>query len=284
MPAPTIDNAIALLNQCGLHRTGPHPRGSRVSLLALLLVAGALSSGEAQAAPGPAKTLGLKQSKLYAKAALRTEYTVKRYASKRCKRLSRLRVRCRPTFRDDFDNRYRATVDVSRIGNVIDDRERFKATVRLRGTSTKKFTGDLIEETRRATLGQTLTLIGQDEDRVRVTPGRLIDPLPSPSEFEAPPPGARYVAVPLTIENVGAGRFEDSLRNGSKLITTGNTVIETTIIVTPPCDQGAVEIPERETRIGCVAFAVPFGTPLRAFEYGPNSGFAPETGQWRIGP
>jgi len=254
------------------------PRNSVIVALAVLIAAVPTS-----AAAAPARTLPVRKAKPLAKQALRTEYTVKRYVTKSCKRLGRLRVRCRSVFRDGLGDHQRATVIVARTGTRTDDRERYGAIVRRRGTPTRRFSGLIVEPTRRSVLGLPLTLLAQNDGRVRVTPGALIDPVPV-GEFDTPPAGTRYVGVPIAVENVGAGQYDDSLHNGSRLITAADMTINTSIIVSPPCDQGSVDVPARERRIGCVAFAVPFGTVLRAFEYRPNSGFGPEAGQWVIRP
>lgn len=141
--------------------------------------------------------------------------------------------------------------------------------------------GRIIVETRRARLGQLLRLTGSDDNTdIEIAAGPKVDPLPA-GEFEEPPAGTRYVAFGVRVRNRSRTRYDDTLSNGAKLVTTANTTIGTTF-ARQCTDLDSVSVPPREVRIGCVVFAVPFSAVLRQLEYRANGGFGRETGVWAL--
>ena len=112
----------------------------------------------------------------------------------------------------------------------------------------------------------------------------MIDPLPA-GEFDTPSTGKRFVGVQMTVRNVGSAPYDDSLGNGSTLITKGDGQADSTIVSEGPCDSSFssdVKIAPGDTRSGCIPFEVPSGARLRGFQFTPDSGFAGETGEWRV--
>lgn len=172
-------------------------------------------------------------------------------------------------------------VDLYRVtatGTVARDRRTIIGERRRR----VRESGRIIVDTRRARLGQTLPLAGQEHALISVTASLPIDPV-STGEFDHPPPGTRYLGIALAIKNDGVGRFEDALRNGVRLVIAGGATINADVITEGECAQGSVDVPAQDTRLACVAFPVPLGVVPRAFEYRPDSGYAPETGEWSFG-
>lgn len=202
------------------------------------------------------------------------------YQRKRCTRTDRLSFRCTARLVAPFGPAASVTVDISRTGVLGDDREHYRLTIRQRGSSVRRARGAFIEETRRAPIGAQLTLIVQGGGEVRVLPSNPIPVLPS--AFDAAPAGSRLVGVPMTMTNLGPGRFGDALRNGARLITQAGATIDAAFSGSGDCDQAIVDIPAGETRLACVVFAVPLGVQVSTFEYRPDSGFGPETGDWAL--
>lgn len=212
----------------------------------------------------------------------------------RCSRVSASRFGCTMRWRDndgDYSWNLRITITrtdpayspvdlyrVSGTGTVARDRRAIIGETRRR----VREIGRIIVDTRRARLGQTLPLVGQDHALISVTAGSPIDPVPT-GEFDQPPTGTRYLGVPLAIKNDGVGRFEDTLRNGARLVMADGATINADVITSGECRQGSVDVPANDTRLACVAFPVPLDVGPRAFEYRPDSGYAPETGEWSFG-
>lgn len=136
--------------------------------------------------------------------------------------------------------------------------------------------------TRRATLGQPITLAGSSAELIRVTPSNLR--VVAPGEFDTVRDSHHLVAVDVKLRNVGKRDYRDSPSNGAALVTRAGRVYDPSLIFTPPdCDtKGQLRIPRGASRVTCLAFEVPRGARLRAFEFALNSGYADMAGQWAI--
>lgn len=203
----------------------------------------------------------------------------------RCRRATRLRFSCRVRWTDGF-RRYRARVAIYRSGLRTSPVDFFRIRAvsgGARGVQRRRHRarGRIVVETRRARLGQTLRLTGSTDDTdIEVTVGPMSDPFAA-GELEEPPVGTRYVAFVVSVRNRSSLRYDDSLSNGAKLVTTANTTLATTF-VRRCSDTDAVNVPPREVRVGCVVFAVPFGAVMRQVEFRANGGFGRETGVWAL--
>ena len=128
----------------------------------------------------------------------------------------------------------------------------------------------------------TVILRGQTGERISVKPLRVLDPV-EVGEFNEPAEGMRYVGVEVRLRNLRRRAYQDSPGNGSKLVTAARRSIRSEILVDSNCNtDGSLTVPRGQSRITCVAFEVPIGTTPRFFEFTLNSGFGPDTGQWRM--
>lgn len=139
-----------------------------------------------------------------------------------------------------------------------------------------------------ADVGDAITLSGTDESlRVKVTLADVHDPATATSDMLAPDDGYHYVAADLRLEVVGEADYGDSPSNGATLIDSDDAGhdAESASPDVAECDSlgGDVTIPAGGTRTGCVVFQVPDGRQARAVQFALNSGFAPQTGMWRLG-
>jgi hypothetical protein len=140
---------------------------------------------------------------------------------------------------------------------------------------------DAAPSTTHLKFGATTVLHGSTA-RIRTRAYRKIDPLP-PEDFNSPKDGYRFVAINLSLKNVGTRAARDSPGNGAKLITRAGKTISTTIYTGDGCTGiYNVSIPRGQTRRGCLVFEVPVGVGVRFFELTWDSGFADETAQWRL--
>lgn len=125
-------------------------------------------------------------------------------------------------------------------------------------------------------------LRGQTGERVSVKPLRVLDPV-EVGEFNQPKDGFRYVGVEMRLRNLARRSYRDSPGNGSNLVTAAGRTIKSEILVDSNCNtDGSLTVPRGQSRVTCVAFEVPVGTTPRFFEHTLNSGFGPDTGQWRM--
>ena len=128
----------------------------------------------------------------------------------------------------------------------------------------------------------TVVLRGQSGERISVKPLRMLDPV-EVGEFNQPPEGFRYVGVELRLRNLGRRAYTDSPGNGSRIVTGAGASLKNEILVDSNCNtDGSLTVPRGKSRVTCVAFAVPVGATPRLFRHRLNSGFGPDTGQWRL--
>lgn len=136
---------------------------------------------------------------------------------------------------------------------------------------------------KRAQLGDAITLEGQDS-RMRVTAIDVLDPAPV-GEFDQPQGNGRFVGVQMRLQNVGDTPYQDSPLNGATLILADDSRAMSTIVTGGPCASGFesdVRISPGSRQQGCIAFEVPGGARVKTFQFGLDSGFGPETGEWRL--
>jgi hypothetical protein len=212
--------------------------------------------------------------------------SLRRYRSD-CDRRSRLRFNCRVRWNTGA-GRYAGRITIWRTGTRIDYRDHYATSIRQREAfcerrcvTTHRDRGLFVEDTRRARFGQGLTLLGQEGELLRVTPQRIIDPVPL-AEYEEPPPAGRYLGVELALLNVGERRVDESLRNDTRLVLADGRTVEPGYPRHPSCSVGDANVPAGDLRLACVAFAVSPGDRLQAVEVTLNSGFGPETGLWNF--
>ena len=134
----------------------------------------------------------------------------------------------------------------------------------------------------KARVGQAVTLEGTDT-KMRVTPVSVKSV--SGGEIDTATSGKRYVGVQLRLKNVGQKTYQDSPSNGAKLITRSGEQADPTILTGGFCSgsfTSDTNIASGASRQGCIPFEVPKGQKLATFQFGLDSGFGPQTGEWRI--
>jgi Domain of unknown function (DUF4352) len=136
-----------------------------------------------------------------------------------------------------------------------------------------------------ARVGDTLTLSGFEEElQMAVRVQEVYDPAQPQGRFDRPESRTRYVAVGMTLENVGSDVYSDSPSNGAFLIDTEGQQFTTWLgpswmiakTLAPP------RIAPADSRLGCVVFQVPEPVVPDRFQFTLESGFGPETGEWRL--
>lgn len=157
------------------------------------------------------------------------------------------------------------------------------STVKTTPNASQSSGGKPASKKETARVGSSITLKGQDNgEQVTVTVLKIVDPAKSSNDYESPDPGKRYVAVQIKIQNSGTVTYDDSPSNGSKLIDSQSQQYDAEISDPVSPGLGSVKMAPGSTRVGYITFQVPNGTKLASFQFGPDSGFAPETGEWQI--
>lgn len=138
------------------------------------------------------------------------------------------------------------------------------------------------EEPEEARIGDVLTLATQDDGEIQVTVREVHDPA-EPGEFAGPDDGERYVAVELTIANTGEETYDDTPDNSGTLVDTEHVGHRTTLSEVEDCDSfNGVTISPGDQRRGCLVFEVAHDRDARLFQFTPDSGFGPDTGEWQL--
>lgn len=136
-----------------------------------------------------------------------------------------------------------------------------------------------------AAIGDAIALTGLDGQRLAVTVVSVVDPAPAENRYATPDAGSRYVAVQWRITNTGDTVVDDSPDNGSAVIDDKDQQFGPTYQSTgagPEFPPGVVIAPGR-SRLGYVTYSLPEGSRPRLIQFGPDSGFAPQVGQWEVG-
>ncbi|HEY4277710.1 MAG TPA: DUF4352 domain-containing protein [Conexibacter sp.] len=131
------------------------------------------------------------------------------------------------------------------------------------------------------TVGDALTLKGSDVT-MRVKLLGVVDPATA-GEYDTV--DGRLVGVRLKMTNVGDRAYDDAPSNGVELITRDDEQSDSTLVSGGNCAgsfSSSTKIAPGSARVGCIAFDVPSGKQLKTFQLTLDSGFAAQTGEWRI--
>jgi hypothetical protein len=143
--------------------------------------------------------------------------------------------------------------------------------------------GDGPSKSPQAHLGDSITLKGTDT-KMKVTVTRVIDPV-HVGEFDQPSKGRRFIGIQIKLRNVGSKTYKDSPSNGAKLITTGDQQADTALITSGDCSStfgSDATISPGSQQQGCIGFEVKKGAQPKRFQFGLDSGFGPQTGEWSV--
>lgn len=139
-----------------------------------------------------------------------------------------------------------------------------------------------------AKVGDTITLTGADANgekklKISVTVRRVIKKASSEYSQTVKPGDKRYALV-LVLKNVGTAVYDDSPENGATVIDDSDQQHQATIADIKEgrgFDAGAKLAPGAR-RVGVVVFEVPKRAKIATFQFGLNSGFADQTGEWTL--
>ncbi|PZG04394.1 DUF4352 domain-containing protein, partial [Nonomuraea aridisoli] len=136
-----------------------------------------------------------------------------------------------------------------------------------------------------AAVGGALTLAGNDPGlEMTVTVTKLVDPATG-DQFSQPGTGRKLVAVELTLENSGQAVYSDSPTNGAVLIDAEGQQYHSTLhdVQEGQSFGGSATINTGDVRKGVIVFEVPEPARAAKFQFTLNSGFADQTGEWKLG-
>ncbi|MEU5927825.1 DUF4352 domain-containing protein [Streptomyces antimycoticus] len=142
------------------------------------------------------------------------------------------------------------------------------------------------QQPKAARIGDTITLSGQDDgQQLDVTMKKWLDPANSADEFTAPAAGKRWVAVQIQLTNTGTTTYSDSPSNCIQAADTDGQRFDSTFgdITAGPQMTSDLKLPAGDKALGWVVIEVPKASKVATLQFTMNSGFADETGQWKVG-
>lgn len=137
-----------------------------------------------------------------------------------------------------------------------------------------------------AKIGEAITLQGFDPGlKISVTVNQVVSPATPAQDFIKPKSGNRFVAVQVTLTNVGQAVYTDSPTNGAFLIDGDQQQHRSTFgdVREGQSFGGTATINTGDARKGMIVYEVPEGAKLVKFQFALNSGMADQKGEWVIG-
>ncbi|MFD3568453.1 DUF4352 domain-containing protein [Streptomyces sp. NPDC058667] len=136
-----------------------------------------------------------------------------------------------------------------------------------------------------AAIGDTLTLKGlEDGQQIDVTLTKTSDPAVPKDEFFRPEDGNRWIGVQVQIVNTGTVVYDDSPGNGMKVADSEGQWFNGVIadIKAGPSMAAGVALKPGAKALGWAVFEVPKKSKIATVQFGMNSGFSDQTGEWKL--
>ena len=136
-----------------------------------------------------------------------------------------------------------------------------------------------------AQVGDTIALKGtEDGSKLDVTVVKTIDPAKSADEFTSPEDDKRWIGVQFQLLNTGTIAYSDSPGNGVKIADTQGQQFTSTFadISAGPSMAGSVNLKPGAKALGWVVFEVPKASKADVVQFTMDSGFAEQTGEWKL--
>ena len=136
-----------------------------------------------------------------------------------------------------------------------------------------------------AKVGGSIALTGlSGEEKISVTLVKVADPATSSDQYTRPGAGKRWVAVQIRVTNTAATAYSDSPANGATLVDAqgrhySSTFGDTTL---GQAMDSEVKLAPGDSALGVVVYEVPSGQKVSEFQFSLDSGFADQTGRWRL--
>jgi len=136
-----------------------------------------------------------------------------------------------------------------------------------------------------AKVGDTLTLKGmEDGEQLDVTLKKWLDPAKGADEFNVPQDGKKWVAGQFELVNTGSKVYSDAPSNGAKVADSQGQRFDSWFgeVAAGPAMSSDVSLPKGEKALGWIVFEVPKDSKIVSVQFGMNSGFSDQTGQWSV--
>lgn len=138
---------------------------------------------------------------------------------------------------------------------------------------------------RAATIGDTITLKGQNGEKIAVTLTEWADPAKSGDSFIGPDHGKRWVAAQFALKNVGKVAYNDSPSNGVEAADAAGEHFDATLatsITEGPLMSSDLKLGAGDKGLGWIVIEVPKAAKVTKVQFTLDSGFGDQTGEWTV--
>lgn len=140
---------------------------------------------------------------------------------------------------------------------------------------------------RTAGIGSAITLSGNDSgEQMAVMVTKVISSAQPSDEFSSAPVGDRLYAVQFRLRDTGSAAYSDSPSNGAAVVDSAGQSYQASITdTTSDCQvfPASENIAPGSSGLGCIVFEVPESAKITEVQFTLDSGFGPQTGQWKVG-
>jgi hypothetical protein len=136
-----------------------------------------------------------------------------------------------------------------------------------------------------AKVGDTIALKGMENGHeLDVTVVKVVDNAKSSDDFTAPEDGNRWIGVQFQLVNTGTKAYADSPQNGAQIADDQGQQFQTTFadITAGPSMSSSVKLKPGAKALGWVVFEVPKTSKADIVQFGMDSGFSDQTGEWKL--
>ncbi|QKW08264.1 DUF4352 domain-containing protein [Streptomyces sp. NA04227] len=136
-----------------------------------------------------------------------------------------------------------------------------------------------------AAVGDTITVKGfENGEQLAVTVKKFLDPAKGADEFNQPQSGKKWVAAQFELKNTGTKVYADSPGNGAQVADVQGQRFDAWFgeISAGPSMTSDANVPPGEKALGWIVFEIPTSSKITTVQFAMNSGFAQQTGQWKV--
>jgi Domain of unknown function (DUF4352) len=136
-----------------------------------------------------------------------------------------------------------------------------------------------------AGIGDTITVTGQNGERLAITLKKWAGTTKPGDQFETPDKGKRWAAAQFQIVNVGKAVYSDSPDNCVQAADSQGQHFDTTLatsITAGPVMTSDLKLAPGDKALGWVVVEVPKSSKVASLQYTPDSGFSDSTAEWTI--
>jgi hypothetical protein len=138
----------------------------------------------------------------------------------------------------------------------------------------------------KAPVGSAVVLTGSSAgEQMTVTVVKVFNDPRAASEFDTAGQGDRLYAVQFRLNDTGSSAYSDTPSNGTVAVDSAGQTFYPSLKNVVACDSFPVaeEISAGRSGLGCIVFEVPESARITLVQFTLDSGYGPETGQWKIG-